>query len=533
MSLYLSKSKYCSAVQCPKMLWLKKYRPETADESVMNETVLRAGNEVGDLAMRLFGEFREVPFGDLGEMIRLTEEWIREGIPVIAEASFSYDGLFCSVDILKNLGGRAVEMYEVKSSTGLHDIYYHDTAYQYHVLTGLGYDVQRVCLVHINSKYVRQGELDLEELFTVEDLTERVVAMQEELIARLADLETYMAQTGEPEKAIGMDCFSPYDCVFWRYCSRNLPHPNVFDLGGMQARSKVKLYEKGLVTYEDLLEKGKLKEAQLLQIRYELEDLPPKIDSEAIGDFLELLTYPLYFLDFETFQTAIPLFDEASPYEQIPFQYSLHIVRSKQAKPEHREYLAEPEGDPRRGVAESLCRDIPADVCIVAYNMTFEKGRIKRLAELYPDLRDHLMELHDHIVDIMIPFKQKAYYCKAMEGSYSIKYVLPALYPDDPELDYHNLEGVHNGSEASETFLRMRDMEPAERLICREELLKYCGLDTLAMVRVWEKLGRIMKEQLLKSKVSRHLPLSRLPLTVSISTTSSSGKAFEYFSKST
>lgn len=493
MSLYLSKSKYCNAVQCPKMLWLKKYRPEMADESVMNEAVLRAGNEVGDLAMGLLGEFREVPFGDLGEMIRLTEEWVREGVPVIAEASFSYEGLFCSVDILKNLGGGAVEMYEVKSSTGLHDIYYHDTAYQYRVLTGLGYDVQRVCLVHINNKYVRRGELDLKELFTVEDLTERVAAMQDELCERLAGLETYMAQTEEPEKAISLDCFSPYDCVFWKYCSRDLPHPNVFDLGGMQARSKIKLFEKGLVTYGQLVEKGKLKEAQLLQIQHESEELPPKIDGEAIGAFLAQLAYPLHFLDFETFQTAIPLFDEASPYEQIPFQYSLHIVTSESADIEHKEYLAGPEGDPRRGVAESLCRDIPSEGCVVAYNMTFEKGRIKRLAELYPDLHDHLMEIHDHIVDLMVPFKQKAYYCRAMEGSYSIKYVLPALYPDDPELDYHNLEGVHNGGEASEAFLLMREMEPAERQVCREALLKYCGLDTLAMVKVWKKLREAVR----------------------------------------
>ncbi len=489
MSLYLSKSKYCNAVQCPKMLWLSKNKPEVFDSSVMNENVLRSGNEVGDLAMGLFGDYREVPFGDLNEMIRLTEEWIAEGLPIITEASFSYCSLFCSVDILKNTGDRRVEMYEVKSSTGLKDIYYHDAAYQTYVLSGLGYNVQKACLIHINSSYVRRGPLDLEELFTVEDITEEVMKRQEDVAARISSLEIYMTQTEEPiEPSISQTCFDPYDCGFWAYCTRGLPRPNVFDLSGMQKRSKFKHFKEGTVSFEQLEKVPKLNKECLLQIRHALYDLPPAIDQEEIRKFLSGLTYPLYFLDFETFQSAIPLFDESSPYEQIPFQYSLHYMESENSPLLHKEYLADPEGDPRRSVAERLCEDIPADACVIAYNMGFEKGRIYRLASLYSDLAEHLLATRDHFVDLMVPFKQKAYYCRQMQGSYSIKYVLPALFPDDPEMDYHNLEGVHNGEEASATFLRMREMNEEEREICRRNLLKYCGLDTLAMVKIWEKL---------------------------------------------
>lgn len=154
----------------------------------------------------------------------------------------------------------------------------------------------------------------------------------------------------------------------------------------------------------------------------------------------------------------------------------------------HKEYLGYPSGDPRRSLAEQLCQDIPLDVCTMAYNMSFEKGRVRDLAKLYPDLSEHLMNIHDHIVDLMVPFRQKQYYCRAMQGSYSIKSVLPALFPDDSELDYHNLEGVHNGGEASTAFVKMKDMPPEEADAVRLQLLKYCGLDTLAMVRVWEKL---------------------------------------------
>jgi hypothetical protein len=228
-----------------------------------------------------------------------------------------------------------------------------------------------------------------------------------------------------------------------------------------------------------------------MQVAHELHDLPPVINREKIAQFLSELSFPLYFLDFESFQPAVPLYDNSSPYEQIVFQYSLHYIITPGAELRHRECLAQPGEDPRRGVAEALCRDIPVDVCTLAYNMSFEKGRIRALAALYPDLSDHLMNIHDHIVDLMVPFQKRHYYCRAMQGSYSIKYVLPALFPDDPELDYHNLEGVHNGTEASAAFERMGKMDPEELEQSRQNLLKYCGLDTYAMVKVWEKLREL------------------------------------------
>ena len=125
--------------------------------------------------------------------------------------------------------------------------------------------------------------------------------------------------------------------------------------------------------------------------------------------------------------------------------------------------------------------------------MGFEKEKIRGLAALYPDLHDHLMNIHDNIKDIMIPFQKRWYYTKEMKGSYSIKYVLPALFPDDPSLNYHNLEGVHNGGEASDTFLTMQKMDKKELEKWREHLLRYCELDTFAMVKVLEKLKEAVK----------------------------------------
>ena len=488
MSRSLSKSKYCCGIQCPKMLWLHCYRPEEFDRSVMNEGILKTGNEVGDLAMGLFGGFTEVPYGDLSEMIKTTEELIRQGTPLICEASFSYDGCFCSVDILKLIDKNTVELYEVKSSTSLSDIYIHDVSYQTYVLTQLGFHVRRACLVHLNRAYVRHGALDLSQLFTIEDLTETAMEQHDFVGETIAAFKTMLGNEEEPEQDIGEQCRTPYQCGFLSWCTRSLPRPNVFDLRGIQYRTLLKLYRQSLISFEDLQAAGCLSEKPAMQVRHELADLPDQIDVPAVKDFLSSITYPLYYLDFETFQPAVPLYDDSSPFDQIPFQYSLHYQKRKNGKLYHREFLADPQEDPRRKLAEQLCRDIPADACVLAYNMSFEKGRIKALASLYPDLHDHLMKIYSNMKDLMIPFQQRCWYNRAMQGSYSIKYVLPALYPDDPELDYHNLEGVHNGAEASDAFRNMRTMDPETLKEYRAHLLKYCELDTYAMVKILKKL---------------------------------------------
>ena len=198
--------------------------------------------------------------------------------------------------------------------------------------------------------------------------------------------------------------------------------------------------------------------------------------------------WPIYFLDFETFQMPIPKYEGIKPYEQVPFQYSLHYYERESSNLCHKEFLAESGTDPRRDLAQSLVKDIPLDVCILAYNMSFEKNVIVSLAKLYPDLESHLMNIYNNIKDLMIPFKNRDYYNKNMKGSYSIKYVLPALFPNDPSLDYHNLDMIHNGDEAMNTYARLGEKTKEEQVIIRNNLLKYCCLDTYAMVKIYERL---------------------------------------------
>ena len=486
----LSKSRYCKGVQCPKILWLEHYKPEEKAD-ILPESVLENGNRVGDLARRYFGDYSLVEFSfDKSAMTAQTALFIASGSENVAEASFlTDDWLYCAVDILhKNEDGW--DIVEVKSSTEVSDIYIEDMAFQYYVLTQCGVNVKRVYNIHINNKYVRRGELDLKGLFRLEDYTVKVTEKQSEVAENIERIRSYISVDVEPARDIDVYCEKPYECAFKGYCGRHLPEHSIFDLAGIQARTAYKRYHSGIVSFEDVLANAKeikLSDKHRRQIEFTLNDLPDEVNAEKIRAFLDTLTYPVYHLDFETYQQAIPEFDGVSPYQQIPFQYSLHIEQ-EDGTLEHREFLAKEGTDPRRAIAEQLVSDIPVGVCSLAFNMSFEKTVIKNLAELFPDLSERLLDIRENMHDLMIPFKDHDYYSKAMMGSYSIKYVLPALYPDDPELEYHNLDGVHNGSEASEAFAAMAQHSPEEIAVIRQNLLKYCGLDTYAMVKVLRKL---------------------------------------------
>ena len=490
----LSKSKYCNGFQCKKMLWLDKYKPVEKTD-LNNDSVFDNGTDVGIVAKGIFGDYIDIDFNtDLSKMIESTLETINNNeICNITEASFSYNNNFCSVDILRK-NRNEFEIYEVKSSTEVKDIYKEDASYQYYVMTKLGYNVKKVCIVYINNKYKRHGDLELNKLFNIEDITDIAVCKVDAVEKRIKDINDYMEMKEEPQDGIGLHCFNPYECPFFSYCTKDLDKPNVFDIVKMNKNQKFKLFNNGKVSFKELLSED-LNERFREQIDFEINDREDKIEVDKIEEFLDTLSYPLYFLDFETYQQVIPLYDDIMPYEQIPFQYSLHYIESKGGKLYHKEFLAEADIDSRRGLAERLVEDIPKDVCVLAYNMGFEKSVIKHLAVLYPDLSEHLLNIASNLKDLMIPFFNRNYYTKNMKGSYSIKYVLPALFPDDPSLNYHNLEGVHNGSEAMNAYASLGSLSKVEQEILRNNLLKYCELDTFAMVKIYYKLLEVTNKK--------------------------------------
>ena len=505
MAKGLSKSRYTAFCQCPKLLWLKVYKPDEAPEDEGLKARFEQGNVVGDLAMELFGDYKEAhaekPDGslDLGKMVEQTRQWMQEGVENIAEASFALEGHYCAVDILrKTPGGWAI--YEVKSSSfpefegqeAKLEKYAPDIAYQKWVLTQCGVHVTDTYLVCLNSDYVRQGELDLQKLFVIIDMKELVENEYLKVPAQVSKALTVLRREDEPGIDLSEHCMKPYGCAFFDYCKRQhgVPEdePTVFDLYRMNFAKKLEHYHAGRILFKDVREE-KLSDKQLMQVECTLNETE-HIDVNGIREFLDSLSYPLYFLDFETMQQPVPQYDGQRPYQQITFQYSLHIEPSATADYEHREFLAPSDGsDPRRSLAEQLCKDIPMNVCTLAYNKGFECGRIKELASLYPDLAVHLLNIRDHIQDLLTPFQSGYYYVPAMHSSFSIKSVLPALFPDEPSLNYHNLdERCQNGGNAMTLFPQIQFMEPEEAKVCREALLRYCELDTWAMVKVWEKL---------------------------------------------
>ena len=494
-NLYLSKSKYCKCVQCEKILWLKKYKPEVAVESE-KDAVFENGNKVGQLAKGLFGKYEDVEYNEnLNIMIEKTNELLKNKPNIITEASFNYNNNFCSVDILKN-DVDGVEIYEVKSSTKIHATFLEDVSYQYYVLDSLGLNVKKACLIYINNTdYIRGEELELDKLFKVEDLTNIAISKKTEIETNIKEFNNFMEEhnkDNEPNIDIGIKCTEPYMCDFWKYCTRNLPKTNVFDIGGMHKTKKFEKYYEGKISFEDL-QFEELNPKYLEQINFELNNLKPKIDKEAIKEILDSLKYPLYFLDYETYQTAIPEIVGTKAYQQLPFQYSLHIIREEGAPVEHKEFLAEiDDKDFIKHFAESLIKDISENGSVIIYSKSFEPARNREIARMYPDLKDELERINSNMVDFMEPFQQRKYYMKEMYGSASIKAVLPALYPDDFELDYHNLPVVHNGGEASKAFLSLKGKSDEEQKNIRHGLLVYCELDTFAMVKIFEKFNEII-----------------------------------------
>jgi hypothetical protein len=351
-SPYLSKSLFIKGVQCHKTLYLHKYHPELKDPvPPSREALFQSGSEVGVIAHGLFPGGIEIPFeaGNYDMQVRLTQDAIAQGAETIYEASFNYDGIFVKADILHK-GQSGWELYEVKSSTGFKDIYQPDISVQYYVVNGAGIALNKAFLVHINNQYVRRGDIDPFELFTIVDMTDSVEASQFSVKEEIGKQKEMLM--GElPAIDIGPWCSNPYDCDFKGHCWQHIPQMSVFSLRGNRVL-QYSLYSQGIVSLDDVVP-SELPVAQRQQVEA-LCERTISVQKDAIRDFLDSLWYPLYFLDFETFADAIPRFDGIRPYQNVPYQYSLHYLEDESAPLGHHEYLARPGIDPRKELTEML-----------------------------------------------------------------------------------------------------------------------------------------------------------------------------------
>jgi hypothetical protein len=486
----LSKSTFIRGVQCEKSLYLNKHARNLKDEiSPEQMAVFSQGTNVGELAQGLFpGGVDCTPksYYNFQESVEKTQAEIDKGTKVIYEAAFQFNGVLAALDILvmEDDGWHA---YEVKSSTKVSETYEMDATIQYYAITNSGIDLKDISIVHINNQYTKDGPLDVNELFTVASVYDRVQELIVGIPNKVARFKNVLLENEAPSVDIGEHCDKPYGCDFSGHCWKHIPEYSIFNIANLRKPKKFDLYNRGVVNFEDVPNDFPLNDKQWMQVESE-RNQESFIDEKAIQEFLDELQYPIYHLDFETFATAVPAFDLSKPYQQLVFQYSLHIEHEN-GDLEHKEYLAEADGsDPRIAFIDRMLKDCGKTGSVLVYNRGFESGKIEDLIEFSPGHTTALQGIIDRIEDLMVPFRERWYYTPEMQGSYSIKKVLPALVP---ELSYNTLE-IKGGGVASSTFSQMiqgtfeGDLEET-----RKHLLAYCKMDTLAMVEILKRLKNI------------------------------------------
>lgn len=480
--MYLSKSDYLMGLDCVKALWLKKNRKELMPEyDEATSATFEIGNQVQDLARDFYpgGIMVEAESWDVENGSKLTKELSQKHGTLYEAFAKLPNGCFCRIDVLvKN--GESWDMIEIKSASGVKDYYIDDLAFQKYVFENAGYPIKRCKVLHLNNKYVRHGELDIKQLFAEDDVTEEVLQKGSEVEMYIKGMLSYQTMQDEPKISLHASCS---DCPFYHYCGKDVPEYSIFDL--LNTNKANEFYNTtNSCDIKDLPLEYCTTDKQLIDRDCFLTD-KIHVEKENIKEWLNSLEYPLYYLDYETVMPAIPLFDNTSPYSQVPFQFSLHIQKTPGGSLEHVEFLHQERSDPRRALAEALVKGCGKKGSVVVYNQQFEKTRNKELADLFPDLSADILAINERVVDQLIPFRNRYLYSPKQNSSASIKYVLPAF----SDLSYKGMN-IANGGDAMTKYLAFlngtQSEEESKQMFA--DLLKYCGQDTYAMVLLMDVL---------------------------------------------
>ena len=481
----ISKSKFLSGFQCPLLLWTqyndKDLIPPTDPGT---QYVFDMGHTVGDLAKQLYPDGIEVPGSndrpDLDATVAATKELLPLRRPIF-EASFLSDEpggrRYLRADVLVPAPDGAWDLVEVKSSTRVKDINLWDVAFQAGALENAGLRLNRLFLMHIDTSYIRQGPVEPQLLFQADDITDRARALMPRVPGMFA---RYAAVIGgaRPEVPIGPHCRDPYHCALTDVCWRGLPehHVTSFVRAGRRAFDWM---QDGLTLVTDVPDR-ELTAAQRVQKAAVAAD-GAHVDKDVVAQILGGLEYPLWLLDFESLNPAVPLFDGTRPFQQIPFQFSLHVQESPNAEPRHIEYLSETKDDPRPGLVAAL-RAIGPRGTVLAFNCAFESQVLAALGAAYPAYTAMTDDLRDRLRDLADPFRAFAVYHPAQNGSYSLKAVLPALTGGG----YGDLV-IADGQAAGREWMRAvygTKITAEEKDAVMTALRAYCGRDTMAMVEI-------------------------------------------------
>lgn len=510
----LSKSKLMAFRQCPKRLWLWVHRPELAQDSGAAQAGVQVGFEVGEVARRLYdpdgrGAILDLQAEGYDAAIARTRTLLLGDRPIF-EGGFRAAGALAFADVLlpvRRRARRAWRMVEVKSSASLKDYHRDDAAIQSFIARSDGLTLAGVAVAHIDSQWTYPGNGDYRGLLIEQDVTDEALTRQYEVSGWIADAQAVVKRRKEPAIHTGGHCTQPYECPFHEYCRGQEP----------QAKQPLDwlpyVRTKNLRSYIEAHPAGELRDVpdellNDLQKRVKAVSLSgrPFFDRSGAARALRSLRPPACFMDFETIQFAVPIWKGTRPYQQIPFQFSVHRLGVRGALSQE-EFLDLSGEDPSKRFAEALVRACGERGPVFVYNATFEKSRLAELAQRFPRMRQSLSALTDRIVDLH-PIARDHFYHPDQQGSWSIKDVLPAACPD---LSYEKLDGVRDGGMAQEAFLEAMApaTSPHRKAEIECQLVAYCSLDTYAMVRLWEFLSGnpISRDARAKNAIPRARPI--------------------------
>lgn len=492
----LSKTNFLICLDCVKNAWLKIHKPDIYKKKSLSSfelNIIDTGNQIDELARGFF------PNGVLVESredTELTAKLMADKTPVIYQPVFATDKFITASDIFVwNSDTNVYDLYEVKSSTSSEEEggrktedYLIDMAFQKNILNDLGIQIGTLNLIRLNKKYVRMGDINLGELFFTENFTDQVNEKLDDIKKKMDGAYELLSKEKEPQGHC--DCILKgrnSHCTTSWYSNSDLPDYSVHAIARIHKTKLTKLVDDNILNILDVPEDFELSDNQRRQVTT-AQSGKEYIDKNGISEFLQTMNYPLAFLDYETYPSALPKYDGYRPYQQIPFQFSLHIIESPDSEQIHYDFIYTQQDCPDEYFANALKEYLPKSGSVVVWNQKFEKGINKQIGEHLPDTTDFMEDVNDRVVDLMIPFfgKTTMYDHPEFQGSASIKYVLPALVPT---LSYKNMH-IQEGGTAADTWNRIVSGEysDGDKNMKIQALKDYCCLDTLAMVEIWKVL---------------------------------------------
>jgi hypothetical protein len=478
--------------QCRKYLWLHKYRQDLASEAAASamKRIFDEGYEVENIAYKMFQDGKSAYDDDIPTAVANTKKMVKARQKTIFQPTISNWKVFCRADIIRlypKYGNW--DIYEVKSSTEVKDIHLIDLAFQKICFEDNWFKIGKLFVVCVNKEYIRQGAVDHKKFLKIVDVTHAVDVLIKNVGLDMEMAYKILDNKEEPKVKMLKQCHSPYDCVFTEHCRKHLPEDSVYDIAGGLSEEKLEmLLDRGIIDLKDIPDGIVTNKNGLNHIKA-VKTNQVFIDAKAIKEELSQLEYPLYFLDYETYSPAVPLFDGYKPYQRVIFQYSLHVKKSPDAPLEHYQYLNTKISDPTAELAGSLAGIIGDKGSVIAWNKSFEMGCNREMRERKKQYALFLKSVNERMYDLMQCFKKGYYVHKDFKNSASIKKVMPVLVP---KLSYGELN-IQEGGTASASWLKAADpkLGPKEREKIAKDMYDYCRLDTLAMVEILEVLRKI------------------------------------------